>query len=66
MAQPKPEVEVTAGDNPEKQPDKPTETGEVNYQEMIMITLTQLSQKMEETNKKIDDNSKKWKRLINL
>ena len=53
-----------------KQPDKPTQTGEVNYQEILMTTLAQLSQKMEEIKtdnkqskeelgQKMEENSKK-------
>ena len=34
--QPTPEVEVTAGDTMENQPEKPTQTVDVNFMEMML------------------------------
>ena len=44
---PAPEMEVIVGDNPEKQPDRPTQTGEVNFQDMMMGMLEKLNNNME-------------------
>ena len=40
-----------------KQPDKPKQTGEVNFQEILMATLAQLGQKMDD----IINENKRWK-----
>ena len=54
-AQPAPEVEMIVGDTLENPPDRPIQTGDVNFQETMMRIMMEL----EEDNKKSREDNKK-------